>query len=32
MSVHDLVLDLDTHVDFTCALETYLIYPWVRDG
>ncbi|MET7949397.1 hypothetical protein [Micromonospora sp. NPDC005324] len=32
MSVHDLVLDLDTDVDFTYALETYLIYPWVRDG
>ncbi|MEU0150605.1 DNA-3-methyladenine glycosylase family protein [Micromonospora fulviviridis] len=32
MSSHDLVLDLDSHVDFTYALETYLIYPWVRDG
>ncbi|WP_067665798.1 DNA-3-methyladenine glycosylase family protein [Nocardia miyunensis] len=25
-------LALDRHVDFAHALETYLIYPWVRDG
>ncbi|WP_433635555.1 DNA-3-methyladenine glycosylase family protein [Nocardia sp. CA-120079] len=25
-------LALDRHVDFAHALETYVIYPWVRDG
>ncbi|AXK90029.1 HhH-GPD superfamily base excision DNA repair protein [Nocardia farcinica] len=25
-------LPVNGHVDFTHALETYLIYPWVRDG
>ncbi|WP_433717102.1 DNA-3-methyladenine glycosylase family protein (plasmid) [Nocardia sp. CA-084685] len=25
-------LDLDRHVDFAHALQTYMIYPWVRDG
>ena len=25
-------LDVNRHVDFGHALETYMIYPWVRDG
>jgi N-glycosylase/DNA lyase len=25
-------LDVNRHVDFAHALETYVIYPWVRDG
>lgn len=32
MSNHLLTLDLNQHLDFGYARETYLIYPWVRDG
>lgn len=32
MTMHNLVLPTDGHVDFAYALETYLIYPWIRDG
>jgi N-glycosylase/DNA lyase len=32
MGTQQLNFDLDSRVDFTYALETYLIYPWIRDG
>jgi 3-methyladenine DNA glycosylase/8-oxoguanine DNA glycosylase len=28
----EITLDVNRHVDFAHALETYVIYPWVRDG
>lgn len=32
MTLRRLELPVDRHVDFTHALETYVIYPWVQDG
>src|SRR6266550_2688393 len=32
MKRHRLELPMNRHVDFTHARETYVIYPWVRDG
>ncbi len=31
-STHDLVLTTNRHVDFRYAVDTYVIYPWIRDG
>ncbi|MGH3932982.1 MAG: DNA-3-methyladenine glycosylase family protein [Pseudonocardiaceae bacterium] len=32
MKTHRLELAMNRHVDFAHARETYVIYPWVRDG
>jgi len=32
MKRHRLELPMNRHVDFAHARETYVIYPWVRDG
>lgn len=32
MTRHELVLATNRHVDFQYALDTYVIYPWIRDG
>jgi 3-methyladenine DNA glycosylase/8-oxoguanine DNA glycosylase len=32
MTTHRLELAMNRHVDFAHARETYVIYPWVRDG
>jgi N-glycosylase/DNA lyase len=32
VSARTLTLNTNSHVDFAYALDTYMIYPWVRDG
>jgi N-glycosylase/DNA lyase len=32
MNVHELTLITNRHVDFRYALDTYVIYPWIRDN
>jgi len=32
VTTRTITLDVNSHVDFAHALETYVIYPWVRDG